>query len=339
MIETVLGPIEASALGPTSMHEHLLFDARALRSPAREPLPAQRRVTIETLGFLRYNQLALDDNLHVDEPALAAAELDDARAAGLSAVVDLTVWGFGGPAPALPQVAREAGVHVIAGVGAYLGRTQPDWLRALDADQLATLFVRALTERLPGCEHRAGIVGLVGAGIPPAPEEERAVRAAGAAAAQTGSAVVVRVDPRARAAPRLLELLAHEGLLADRVVISNVDGYATDHAYVAELAATGATLKWCFGYEAPPRVGLTAATDAQRIDAIVTLLERGHVRQVLACGAWTKTALRRRGGPGLDHVLRRVVPALRERGVSDDQLDRMLTGEPRRLLDRPGGAR
>lgn len=309
MIETVLGPLPPERLGPTSMHEHLLFDARGLGLE-----PPQEHVQ--------------------GDAAVVAAELAQARAAGLAAVVDLTVWGFGGPSPRLPQLARETGVHVVAGVGAYLGRTWPPWLRELDGDALTERFVAALSDRLPGCDHRAGIVGLVGEGIPPAPEEERAVRAAGAAAAATGAAVALRLDPRADAAPRLLELLAREGVAPERVLLSNVDGYARDHARVRELAATGATLKWCFGYEAPPRAGLTAATDAQRLEAICMLLERDPAaRQTLACGTWTRGALRRNGGRGFAHLPERVVPALRERGVGAAQLEELLVAAPRRLLD------
>ncbi len=315
VIETVLGPLDPALLGATSMHEHLLFDARALGlAPPREHFQ--------------------------DDAGLVATELADARRAGLSAVVDLTVWGFGGPSPRLPQLARDSGVHVIAGVGAYLGRTWPEWLRELDGDALTARFVAALSDRLPGCDHRAGIVGLVGEGIPPAPEEERAVRAAGAAAAATGAAVALRLDPRADAAPRLLELLRREGVGPERVLLSNVDGYAQDHARVRDLAATGATLKWCFGYDAPPRAGLTAATDAQRIDAICMLVEHDPAaRQTLACGTWTRSALRAHGGRGFAHLPQRIVPALRERGVGAAELDELLVAAPRRLLDIDRAAR
>ena len=71
VIQTVLGPIEAGELGVTSMHEHLLADARILHAAAREPLPETDRVTIENLGFLRWNLLALEDNLVLDDAALA----------------------------------------------------------------------------------------------------------------------------------------------------------------------------------------------------------------------------------------------------------------------------
>src|SRR5262245_867567 len=100
MIETVLGPITADALGQTSMHDHLLADSRALGFPPREPLPADPRVTIENLGFLRWNLLGLEDNLILDDAQLAVAELAPAVAAGQRGLVDLTVWGM------TPQHAR-----------------------------------------------------------------------------------------------------------------------------------------------------------------------------------------------------------------------------------------
>ncbi|WP_320668958.1 phosphotriesterase family protein [Patulibacter defluvii] len=335
MIETVLGPIAPEDLGPTSMHEHLLCDVRALAAPATEPAPSDPRVRQENLGFLRFNALALADNLVLDDPDLAARELARVAPLGQRTVVDPTVWGFGGPAAALPAVSRASGVQIVAGVGAYLGVTRPDWLRALDVDALTERFVGALRDRLPGCEHRAGVVGMIGTSHPPTAEDEVVLRAAATATTTTGSALIARTDPRFRAGPELVARLEREGVAPERVVLSNIDGYAPDLAPLRELAATGATLKWCFGYEAPPRVGLTSATDAQRIDALVALLEEGHERQVLACGVWTKHALRAYGGPGYDHLALRIVPALRERGLDDDAVADLLVGQPRRLLDRP----
>ena len=282
------------------MHEHLLSDASALSEDAR-----------------------------LDDPELAARELRLAGAAGLSAVVDPTVWGFGGPAPALPDVARAAGVHVIAGAGAYLGRTLPEWVHELSVDALAEHFIACLEDGLPGCGFRAGVLGLIGTGHPVAPVEERVLRATAIAARATGACVIARVDARAGGAtPGLDALLAH-GVPGERVVLSNIDGLHADRPRLRALLETGATLKWSFGYEAPPRPGLWSATDAQRLDALCDLLDHG--RHVLACGIWTRSALHAHGGFGYDHLMRTVVPALRERGVDPVPL---LVDAPRALLAR-----
>jgi len=335
VIETVLGAIPADELGPTSMHEHLLSDVRALASPAAEPAPADPHVRMDSLGFLRFNALGLEDNLVLDDPELAAHELAAAATAGQRAVVDLTVWGFGGPAAALPDVARRAGVQVVAGVGAYLPHLRPAWMAEATAEELATVLVAGLEDHLPGCDHRAGIIGVLAPGHTRTKADDRLLAAAGAAAMRTGASVVVRVDPRYADGPMLLDRLAAEGVPTGRVVLSNVDGYVARPEHLRELAASGAVLKWSFGYEAPPRVGLTSATDAQRIDALLELAAAG-ARQVLACGVWTKHALRAFGGPGYDHLALRVVPALREHGLAEGELQAMLVDEPRRLLDREG---
>lgn len=329
MIETVLGPIPAGALGATSMHEHVLSDARALLAT---PPPAAGEFDAELAAR---DPMALPANLVLDDVAVAAAGLSRAHARGITSVVDPTVWGFGGPAPGLLEVSRRSNVHIVAGVGAYVPRTRPDWLRALGADELTALFLAALRDGLPGCTFRAGIVGMIAPGHPLQAEDERLLEAAAASAGVAGASVIVRLDPRFRDGADMVARLCAAGVGADRIVLSNIDGYAADpdRAALDELAATGAVLKWCFGYEAPPRPGLRAATDADRVEAVCELWAAGARRQVLACGIWTRHALHAHGGWGYEHLGASVLPALRARGLEQAAIDTLHVDEPRRLLD------
>jgi phosphotriesterase-related protein len=373
MIETVLGPIEAHRLGPTSMHEHLLSDASALGIPDSPDGPAGDTVLDDAELAASELRLAAGAWRASSPDSIAGMSGNEAR---LPVVVDPTVWGFGGPDPRLAEVSRASGVAMVAGVGAYVPRTRPEWLKEMDEDALADLFRTALTDRLPGCDFRAGIVGMLSPGLPlprrSTPSERqpsgasglastdggtragddgdrrllrvgarseagdrRLLRAGARAAAETGSAAIVRLDPRRRDGLEVLEEMTAAGLAPERVVFSNIDGYARDLDALRELAAAGTTLKWCFGYEAPPRPGLVTATDVERADALISLLAEGHDRQVLACGVWTKAALHKYGGWGYDHLPNTVLPMLRDRGLTDAELEHLLIAEPRRLLDRP----
>jgi phosphotriesterase-related protein len=338
VIETVLGPIEAGRLGPTSMHEHLLSDASALGIPA-DPDGPERDVVLDDAS-LAATELGLAAvawrSSFPDSLAIKSGNEDRPSGAAepIPLVVDPTVWGFGGPAAELAEVSRAAGVAIVAGVGAYVPRTRPEWLIALDEDALADLFRRALADHLPGCEFKAGIVGMLSPGFPLDEADRRLLRAGARIGAESGSAAIVRLDPRRRDGLEVLEVTTTAGLTPERVVFSNVDGYARDLDALRELADAGATLKWCFGYEAPPRPGLATATDAERADAVAALLAEGHRRQVLACGVWTKAALHKYGGWGYDHLPRTVVPMLRDRGLTSVELQHLLVAEPRRLLDR-----
>ena len=335
MVHTVLGPIAAAELGVTSMHEHLLLDARILHAPSREPPPDDPRVTIESLGFVRWNLLALEDNLVLDDAALAVRELGLAAAEGQRAVVDLTAWGLG-PQPArLPEIARATGMHVVAGCGVYLDRPHPPEVRGLGEEGLTELLRSALDDGIPGAGFRAGLLGLIGTSAPVTAAEHAALRAAGRAAAATRAAVTVRLDPAERRGHWVLDELGAVGCRPEQVIFGNADEFL-DLAYLGSLADAGATLEVCFGNEAYYRNGYKDPTDAERLAALEELLGAGHGgRIVLGCSVWTKSQLGAFGGMGYGHLLRRIVPELARRGVGEDELTRMLVANPARLLDRP----
>lgn len=334
-IHTVLGPIEPEELGRTSMHEHVLSDAIALQTPAREPEPADRRVTIENLGFVRWNLLALEDNLRLDDAELAARELAAVAGAGGTGVVDLTVQGLGQRVETLPEIARATGLHLMVGCGFYIGKTHPDWLVELSAQAIHERLADELENGIGGSEIRPALVGLIGTSDPISPSEERVLRGAARAAAGAGAAMNVRLDPLARLGSRVLDVVEEEGLAPERVILGNVDEYL-DAGYHRELATRGAVLEFCFGSEFYYRPGYKDPTDAERLEHLVPLLSEGYGGQiVVGCSVWTKAQLRAYGGMGYDHVLRRILPQLEEvRGVSAETIERLLVENPRRLLDR-----
>lgn len=133
----------------------------------------------------------------------------------------------------------------------------------------------------------------------------------------------------------MLDQLAAVGCPPGQVIFGNVDEFM-EPAYLRLLAAAGATLEVCFGNEAYYRDGYGDPPDGARLDGIEELLGEGLAAQlVLGNSVWTKSQLRAYGGMGYEHLLRRIVPALRKRGVGDAELDLMLVDNPRRLLDRP----
>lgn len=339
MIQTVLGPVASSGVGPVSMHEHLLTDASALQRPGVEQLEPTLAVTADLAAALRWSQLALADNLRLDDVDLLADELRTAADTGLALAVDLSSLGFGPDHARLPDLARTSGVGIVAGYGAYLPRLLPDWYLELDTDARQRLFERALSDAVPGTGYRAGILGLMGTtaafGTDEGVEERRSLEAAARAAASTGAAVVVRLAADARNG---LEVLAHvvaEGVDPSRIVFSTVDEFL-DLPYLRDLGQAGAVLELCFGNEGSHVGRIRNASDPQRVDAFLALRESApDTRWVFGHATWTKGQLRRFGGHGLDHLNARVVPGLRLLGVPDDVLTRITVEEPARLLDRP----
>ena len=333
MIETVLGPVEASAWGRTCMHDHLLSDSSRLQRAGQDPSLDGLPVSVEHLGYLRTNLLSSADNLRLDDPALAVAELAPARGAGERALVECSSWGLGPDHRGFPEISRASGVAVVSAYGAYVPRTVPAWIAAMTEAELEAHLVEALTVAIPGTDFRAGMLGIMGTTGELDDRELVQLRAAARAAASVGAAVSVRLEPEARRGLEVLALLADEGLDAERVVFTNSDEFM-DAAYWDELASAGAVLEMCFGTEAVHLGRIENPSDRDRVAFFTEFLaEHPRSRHVLGESVWTKMQLRAYGGYGYGHLLGAIVPELAARGVSEARIDGMLVAEPVRLLD------
>jgi phosphotriesterase-related protein len=338
VIETVLGAIRSEELGVVSTNEHVLTDARHLLRPTREGGTLEGPIRTEVLGDLRWSWMSLADNLTLDDPQAAAEELREASVAGLGTIVEATSWGMG-PGhetrpDALPAIARASGLNIVAAYGSYIDKTLPGWWAELTETGMQDAFETALTRAIPGTDYRAGVLGLMGTSAEITAAEGRALRAAARAAAAHGVAVTIRLDAAARRGPEVARILTDAGLPADRILFCNIDK-VLDASYVGDIVDTGAVVEFAFGSEHSFADRARDATDVERIDFLLTLLEsRPAAAITLSCSVWTKGQLARHGGMGYGHVVRRVVPALRRLGVTDERLEDMLIARPAALLDR-----
>ncbi len=337
-IYTVLGPIAADELGPTNMHEHVFVDARTWLTPPREPLPENSNVTMENIGFLRWNPMALEDNLVIDDLQLAIEEVSSLKAVGGSGLVDMTCIGIGPRIEDLVTVSEATGLHIMAGCGFYVHPTHPEWVERASAEELTEFLLSELTNGIQPTNIRPALIGEIGTSGPITERERKVLVAAGRAGAQTGAAVNVHLEARARHAIEVVEILCGEGMPADRVILSHMDSGTLDRDYHLAAARTGAILEYdLFGSEQYFLDGWKDPTDDERMQYVRLLVDEGYAGQlVLGSDVWVKTCLRHYGGMGYDHVQKRIVPALeRVYGVDRAALDKMLVETPRRLLDRP----
>jgi phosphotriesterase-related protein len=176
----------------------------------------------------------------------------------------------------------------------------------------------------------AGVIGEIGTGRGAiAPAEERVLRAAARAQRKTGAALFTHTTHFGELALEQLALLAEEGVDLRRVVISHL-GDRRGIATLLPIAATGATLSIDnIGYR-------EYQSDQQRADNVVALVAEGFLDQIVLSGDVCQLShLHAYGGKGYDHVLRVFVPLLRERGLAEAQIERMLVHNPRRILAMP----
>ncbi len=333
----VLGSIAPGQLGVTLMHEHLLFDFRANHE---EPLEATRRalavgpVQIGNLAQLYQDPFLSLDNCVQWDPRVAAEETAAFRRAGGQTVVDLTSAQNGRDPLALQEIARETGLNVIMGTGHYIARFHPPEIESRTQDDLASEIIRELTIGVGDTGVRAGIIGEIGTSSPITNNEEKCVRAAAAAQANTGAPLNVHLVGWARDGLRVLDWISDEGGDVERTILSHMNPSHDDFGYQSAIAERGAYVEYDMlgmNYFYPP--DKQCPSDHECIRGIKRLVEAGHAqRLLLSQDVFLKSMLTRHGGYGYAHILRNIVPALRRVGVSDDQIQTMLVGNPRRLL-------
>lgn len=336
-VQTISGPVPATALGTTLIHEHLMVNLRCYWSPSDDPEAAFLPLATERLGRIRANPFAVRDNLLIDEPHVAAGELLRYREAGGATIVDATPPGLGRDPRTLEWLASETGVNVVAGCGYYIKETHPPGMDAKSVDDLAGEMIRDITEGMDGTGLKAGVIGEIGvATCPMDPVERRVLEAAAIVQQETGYAIVAHSAPGSESPFEVLGVLAAAGADLTRVVQSHLDDrFRTDIDKYRRVAEMGANLGIdTFGrelyYSARRR---QLPPDELRVAAIVALIEAGLTDHIFpAQDICFKHELGTYGGHGYDHFLRHIVPRLEHLGVSDGEFDRMLRLNPARVL-------
>ncbi len=301
-----------SELGPTLMHEHVFV----LNEEIRQNYPGD-----------------WDEEVRV---AHAVTQLNQAVAGGITTIADPTVIGLGRDIRRIMRVAAQTPMNIIVATGIYTFNDVPFYFRyrsrrmtASHEDPMTEMFVADLTTGIAGTGVKAAFLkcavdepGLT-RGV------ERVLRAVARAHVLTGAPVTVHTHPATRNGLEVVRVLREEGANLHQVVIGH-SGDSKDAEYLAELADAGCLLGMDrFG------IGMSPSLD-RRADIIAELCQRGYAAHLVlshdaACYIdWYPHDESKAGNYLYIHDY--VLPALTERGVSAEQIELMLTGNPSRYF-------
>lgn len=342
-VQTVLGEVEASTLGRTLIHEHLICDLTTYWQPQDQPEVAHLTVSLDTLRDVRLNPFAVRNNLALDQIDTAVAEVARFRAAGGSTLLEVTSLGLGRDVRAVELIARRSGVNVIVGCGYYIGASRPRGFSGRTADHLAAELIEELTVGIGTTGIRAGLIGELGVGqFPMLDHERKMLRAAARAQRETAAGMIVHPAPGTESTFELVDVLERSGALMDKVVVSHLDErFRGDLRLFRRIERSGVRFGFdTFGREMyyPPR-RKQHPSDAERIEAIATLWDAGlGDRIALAQDICLRHELAAWGGQGYAYVLDSIVPRMRHRGIPDAAMEQMLVTTPARVLALPGPA-
>jgi phosphotriesterase-related protein len=313
-ITSVSGPVPPADLGQTLVHEHVVCGAAGVTRGAIA-LAGGRDALIER----------------------AVAALQAARAEGLRTMVDATPFDLGRDVGLLAEVAERSGVTIVASTGHWL--LPSVFMQNRSVAELADLFIADLTTGADGTDIRCGVMKV-------ASEDEvtafdrRVLEAVAIAHRTTGAPIITHAAARHRIGEAQATIFEALGVPPERVVIGHADD-TFDLGYLTGLADRG----FIIGMDRIPCGNLPeygGRTVADRIDMLVELIERGYGDRVVVshddpiwAGLLTAEDQRRHleaNPDGIAFIHRRVLPVLRDRGVDEAALRRVLVDNPMRWL-------
>jgi phosphotriesterase-related protein len=199
-------------------------------------------------------------------------------------------------------------------------------------------FTRDIRDGIAGTGVKAAFLKCVVEAKGLTPGVERNLRACAATHRETGAPITVHTSVGNQAGRLALQVFRDEGVDLTKVVIGHA-GDSNDVDYLIELAEAGCLL----GMD---RFGLDIYNPTSaRVETIVSLAERGYAdRMVLAHDASCYIdyfpgvegqAAKEQIAPNWNytHISKDVLPMLRGRGVTEEQIRRMLVEAPRRYFE------
>ncbi len=318
MVNTTTGPIAVDALGRTLMHEHVLIGYPGWFMDRRQP-PFRR--------------------------AEAVARVVDAFSAlhayGVRTVVDPCPMDMGRDVEVIAEVSQRTGINLICTTGAY---TEAEGItyafRYLDVEAITEIYIREIEDGVGTTGIKAGLIKIATGDGQASAYERKLVKAAACAAKLTGTQILSHTE-NCSCGHEQIDIVTAEGVAASRLLVGHSCG-RDDHPYQRSLAERGAYVGFDrFGVE-------MIVSDAIRMKNLKQLIDCGFEDQLMvsheSVNCWlgiiprlgTADTSKILPNHRITHLFENIFPELRRMGVSEAQLDHIITENPRRFFAATG---
>ena len=321
IVNSVLGPVDTSDLGFTLTHEHITFASAGFKQTYPELLKLER------IQEVAVEQLTLAQN------------------EGVTTIVDCTTMDLGRDVSLIESVSRRSGVHIICSTGSHLYiphnffNTMFRFMPPMSPDEVASLWVREIEEGIEDTGIKAGIIK-VATNDPISEPEELMLRAAARTHLRTGVLITTHTPPDSRVGEAQIRIFEEEGVDLDKVYIGHVNS-TLDSDYHKSMIAKGVWLGMDHFF---PAGSPGTATWEERTTFIKDLIFDGYEDRIMLSHDWNvkNLALADPSGANKPHsdgyvwITRTILPMLRELGVSDVAINKVMVENPRRFFEGTG---
>jgi phosphotriesterase-related protein len=309
-VETVNGPLDVEELGLTLIHEHF----RATDEAGRAQFPHL------------YDEQG--------EWAAAMADASAVKAHGVKTVVEPSAMFLTRDAAFSKRVADASGLNVILATGVYTYDYLPQVLLNRDEDAIAAIFVHEIENGIQGTGIKPAFIKCAADAPGVTPTIEKLHRAAARASRQTGRPIMAHSRPANATGLEQMRIFEEEGVDPAKIQIAHT-GDTDELDHIDRLLDTGCWI----GMD---RYGLDIFLPTDRRNAtVLALLEKGRADRMFLSQDYCSTIdwfplevqeyLKANEVPkwSMTFLFEEVIPELKHRGMTDDQLNQMMVENPK----------
>ena len=307
VIMTVLGPIPASELGITLSHEHVMVDF----------------IGADSTGYHRWDKQDVVNKV--------IPYLKEIQAYQVSTLVECTPAYLGRDPWILKTLSTQSGMHLLTNTGyygAHNNRFIPEKFYELSSEELSRIWVDEFDNGIEGSGVRPGFIKIAVDGDEVLSQEHvKIITAAALTHQETGMVIASHTGPDAPAFEQI-SILQSLGLNPSCFIWVHAQGGSLEGNFKA--AEMGAWISLDnLNLNRPPGSEYDVNWYANRIGE---LKEAGYLNQVLIShdAGWFKPGEENGGSfRGFTGIFTDLVPALRERGFSQEDINLLLQINPR----------
>lgn len=319
-INTVLGPISSEDLGLTLVHEHI-----SVGFPGWECDPLSRPYDRETMA------------------RRSLKSLEQVKAYGVQSIIDATPADLNRDVDLLKEVSEKLRINIICATGRYT-EDMGKWaylkqrMKSRIGDMQTELyegFMQDITQGIGPSAVKPGVIKVATGLNTISPLEEALLRAAARAAKETGLPIITHTEGGTKG-PEQATLLTGEAVNPKSIMIGHMCGNPSLH-YQMDVLSQGVNIAFDrFGIE-------LFLPDKVRIAALIGLLGVGYGHRIMlsqdfmGCtsgrgGRLPEEAAHKVANWSFVTIFRTILPALKEAGITDQQIRVLMIDNPRRLF-------
>ena len=303
-VMTVKGPIEASELGLTLPHEHVMVDF----------------IGAEKSGTHRYDQNKVVETMR--------PYLEEIASIGVRTLVECTPMYLARDVAVLDRLSTLAGIHIVTNTGQYKEPFLPSSTFELSEEKIAESWIDEFENGIDGTKIRPGFIKTAVSSGPLEPVQRKVIGAAALTSAQTGLPIATHTGT-ADAAEEILDILEKHNVDPERWIFVHAQNEENQERLSA-IAERGAWVELD---------GLNRDSEETHLAALLELMSAGFENRVLLShdSGWYNVG-EPGGGEirGFTFLFDSFVPTMRSSGVGDESIRRICAENPSRAFSLRG---